>query len=389
MHYLGRIFEKGISSNVFNCSTRLQIFKPESFIALRYTLASVAMEKPSQKELYFLIMTLERNDMKASDIHRIIVKAHGNIISLRRVQDVSKEFKTGERRTTTRAEGSGRPVSSCTDENADTIAEIVEADPHVSCNHLQDLTSIPQSSVHRILTGKLNKKSVCARWVPHVLTEEQKQNRVNECNELLIHFGQDSSQRLTVITDEKWIFCRHLQSTHNMRSWIDAGGDRPQVGRRTISDRKFMWLMAANFSGNFYFEIMHDGGSVNAQRYLQFLQSALRSFSHDLNCKIENLSVMHDNARPHIALIVKQWLQQVGVATVKQPAYSPDVNLQDRYLFRNFETFRRGRPSTNAAEIQNLVTQYLQATSASSLRKEFVNFKEDLSSIIEAGGNYL
>ena len=147
--------------------------------------------------------------------------------------------------------------------------------------------------------------------------------------------------------------------------------------------------MAANFSGNFYFEIMHDGGSVNAMRYLQFLQSALRSFSDDLNCNIENLSVMHDNARPHIALIVKQWLQQVGVATVKQPAYSPDVNLQDRYIFRNFETFRRGKPSKDATEIQNLVTQYLHTISASALRNELVNFKEDLSSIIEAGGNYL
>jgi len=158
---------------------------------------------------------------------------------------------------------------------------------------------------------------VRARWVPHVLTEEQKQNRVSECNQLLIHFDQHSSQRLTVITDEKWTFCRHLQSTHNMRSWIDANGDRPQVGRRTISDRKFMWLMAATFSGNFYFEIMHDGGSVNALRYLQFHHSALWSFSDDLNCNIEDLSLMHDNARPHIALIVKQWLQQVGVATVK------------------------------------------------------------------------
>lgn len=262
------------------------------------------MEKPSQNELYFLIVTLQKNDMKASDIHRIIVKAHGNIISLRRVQDVAKEFRSGERRTTTRAEGSGRPTSSCTDENANVIAETVENDPHVSCNHLADLTNIPRSSVHRILTEKLNKKSVCARWVPHVLTEQQKANRVRDCRQLSLHFGHDSSQRLTIITDEKWIFCRHLQSTHNMRSWIDADGDRPQVARRTISDRKFMWLMAANFSGNFYFEIMNDGGSVNAQRYLQFLHAALQSFSVDLNCNMEDFTVMHDNARLLELLVV-------------------------------------------------------------------------------------
>ena len=96
---------------------------------------------------------------------------------------------------------------------------------------------------------------------------------------------------------------------------------------RTISDRKFMLVRAIIFSCNFYFEIMYDGCSVNAQRYLQFLQSNVQSFSDDLNCNVEDLSVMHDNARPLIALIVKQWLQQTGVATVKQPVYSPDVNL--------------------------------------------------------------
>ena len=57
---------------------------------------------------------------------------------------------------------------------------------------------------------------------------------------------------------------------------MQVHGDRPQVGRRTISDRNFTWLMmATNFSGDFYFEIMHDGGNVNAQRNLQFLQCAL------------------------------------------------------------------------------------------------------------------
>ena len=179
-----------------------------------------AMERP-QNELYFLILTLQKNNMKATEIHRIITNAHGNIISLRRIQDIATEFKSGERRRTSRAEGSGRPSSSSTDENANIIAEIVEADPHVSCKLVEDLTNIPTSSAHRILTEKLNKKSVCARWVPHVLTDEQRQKRVAECNDLLSHFERESSRRLTIITDEKWIFCRHLQSTHNMRSWID------------------------------------------------------------------------------------------------------------------------------------------------------------------------
>ena len=57
--------------------------------------------------------------MQASDTHRII------IISLSRVQNIAKEFRNGDRRTTTRAERSRRPtsVSACTDENVNVMAK--------------------------------------------------------------------------------------------------------------------------------------------------------------------------------------------------------------------------------------------------------------------------
>jgi len=79
-----------------------------------------------------------------------------------------------------------------------------------------------------------------------------------------------------------------------------------------------MRKMAANFSGDFYFEVLH-GGTVNADRYLQFLEAVIKFFSQKLNVLVSQLSIMHDNARPHVAKIVKSWMCEKGVNWIKQP----------------------------------------------------------------------
>ncbi len=57
--------------------------------------------------------------------------------------------------------------------------------------------------------------------------------------------------------------------------------------------------------------------------------------------------VQHDNARPHVARNVTEWIETQHMSLLKQPPYSPDTNLMDRFLFRNYEVFRRGHDFEN------------------------------------------
>jgi len=68
---------------------------------------------------------------------------------------------------------------------------------------------------------------------------------------------------------------------------------------------------------------------------------------------------MHDNARPHISKIVKNWVVENKITLVTQPPYSPDVNLQDCFIFRNFETFQRERLLRNKDAVSNILKEYL------------------------------
>ena len=54
---------------------------------------------------------------------------------------------------------------------------MVEQDARLSVKDIDSCTGILEGSVQTILKKRLDRK-VCARWVPHLLTEEQKTQRL-------------------------------------------------------------------------------------------------------------------------------------------------------------------------------------------------------------------
>ncbi|EZA47753.1 hypothetical protein X777_15520 [Ooceraea biroi] len=72
-------------------------------------------------------------------------------------------------------------VTSRTEENVQKVAEILRNDRCVSARLIEELTNIPKTTVHCILIENLGKRKVCARFVPHTLTDDQKDARVQHC----------------------------------------------------------------------------------------------------------------------------------------------------------------------------------------------------------------
>ena len=76
----------------------------------------------------------------------------------------------------------GRPKTSVTKAN---IAAVVEQDAQLSVRDIASCTGISEGSVQTILKKHLDLRKVCARWVPHLLTEEQKTQQPKCAQELL------------------------------------------------------------------------------------------------------------------------------------------------------------------------------------------------------------
>ena len=101
----------------------------------------------------------------------------------------------------------GRPKSASLKEIVSKIKEISEGDARFTVRDIARKVGISLSMVHLILKKHLKVRKISARWVPHLLTDEQKRQRVKVAKKLLQMFPKyDKKQFANVVTgDETWV----------------------------------------------------------------------------------------------------------------------------------------------------------------------------------------
>ena len=192
-------------------------------------------------------------------------------------------------------------------------------------------------SCHQILNEKLQMGRVSAKFVLCLLTDDQKENRVEISQELLANANGNENFLKKIITgDEVYDVETKMQSSQ----WMGKGSPRPKKARMSQSKIKVMFVMFFDWKGIVHHEFAPCGQTVNKQIYQEVL-ARLRDAVHRNRLELwENQTWMlhHDNVPAQASLLIRSYLVKNQTSIVPHPSYSPDLGPADVFLFPKLKT---------------------------------------------------
>jgi transposase len=141
-----------------------------------------------------------------------------------------KRYKAEGRTTTRDKPHTGRRTSASTNANITTISNIIEQDRRVTVRQLCTRTNLSYGTIHRIIHHKLKLRKLCARWIPKLLSRQEKDNRVRMCRESLLRMndvGEDAFFDGLITMDECWLPHFSPETKEESRQWLPRGSNPP------------------------------------------------------------------------------------------------------------------------------------------------------------------
>ena len=255
---------------------------------------------------------------------------------------------------------SGRPSTSKTDRNIERVKQLVRNDRRLTVRMIGEKLGLNRESVRKILRDDLAMRKVCAKMVPKILSEEQKQRRVNFCKDMLETTAGDADILGQVITgDETWVFQYDPETKRQSMQWKTATSPRPKKARMSKSKIKVMLIAFFDQRGLVHHECVPAGETVNQHFYQQVIIRLYNRVRRSRRTLWSDKSWLlhHDNAPAHNAISVKQLLVKKEVTTLDHPPYSSDLAPCDFWLFPRLKSVMKGTHFSSSDEIKSAVTR--------------------------------
>jgi transposase len=288
----------------------------------------------------------------------------------------------------------GRPCSSTTSANVNRIKELLRDDPRQSLSMIAEQVGIGKETVREIVRDRLGFRKVCSVFVPHSLTPAEKRARVECAKQFLslmeAHDPADLLRRWAT-EDETWVPFQGLLTKQEHKAWLPKEQPKLRIPRPVLTKKKALLVLAFTGSRNFHIEALHAGETLTSQRYIDFIHLAGEKWRvlHAAPTKLSTLLWQHDNASPHKATATQEFLQQRGMELVPQPAYSPDFNQCDRWLFADLKKHLRRMQFSSAEEIREESLRYLRSIPENHYAQELQNLKTHCRAVIQCKGDYV
>ncbi|UYV79713.1 hypothetical protein LAZ67_18000385 [Cordylochernes scorpioides] len=213
--------------------------------------------------------------------------------------------------------GPGRPVESVIQENIDKIHDLVILGRRMTVRQIEETLSIPKTTVNRIMREHLGLRKLSARWVPKLLTPDQKAVR-----------------RKFVTMDETWAHHFTPESKQQSMQWRHSGSPPPKKAKTVPSVGKIMVSVFWDSEGVLLLDFLNKGQTITGDYYANLVKQLREAIKEKRRGKLSRKIVYHqDNAPSHRSLQAMATIYDSGFELLPHAPYSPDLAPSDFKLF--------------------------------------------------------
>ena len=198
-------------------------------------------------------------------------------MSRARVFERHRRFKEG-REDVEDDPRSGRPSTSTTEENVEIVRQKVLGDRRLTVRMIANELDMNCERVWTIITKHLGMRKICAKMVPKLLNEQQKERRVQVCHDILEELETEPNLLGRVITgDESWIFEYDPETKRQSLQWKSPTSPRPKKARMSKFKIKVILIAFFDVRGIVHTEFMPQGHTINQHIYRDVLRRLMQS----------------------------------------------------------------------------------------------------------------
>lgn len=222
----------------------------------------------------------------------------------------------------------------------------------------------------------LNFARFTSNWFPYHLSPKNTADRLRIFTSLLEQNKSTPFLENLVTCDEKWI--KYDNSKRSQKS--SKGGN---IKKELLS----VWW---DCKGVIFYELMPTNKTITANVYSLQIDKFMNALKEKRPEKSQKgLIYHHDNARFHVAQIVKDKLAKYECQVLPHPPYSPDAAPSDYFLFRSLKRSLNGRKFRNRQSMLDFLEEYFTSKSPEFYRKGIFKLPEIWQNVVLSGGGFV
>ena len=240
---------------------------------------------------------------------------------------------------------------------------MVMNDRRLTISHLANVISISRERVENILHNELGMSKVSARWVPRLLTPDQKLTRLvmSEANLARFEVDPDRFVERFLTQDECWVHHFEPETKRQSMQWKHSTSPAPKKAKVVPSAGKVMTSVFWDAKGIVFIEYLQKGKTINEEYYAKLLRELRQAIKSKRPGKLTKGVLLHqDNAPAHKSLVAMSAVHDCGFELIDHPPYSPDLAPSDFFLFANLKKHLAGKRYESDDDVISAVEDFFE-----------------------------